>query len=119
MQERSMPLMPGRLKLTPRHDVSAGTSVQIGAREHEDPRILRRWERWAPLVRTHAQGVQTGSFPAYLQAFRQKHRNAMITLLRAGVEMRKIERLGIDDPRLTQTDRDALLREIINEQNRG
>lgn len=111
MQERSKPSMPEPLKSSQPRAGYAGTSVPTGAREQDDRRILRRWEKWAPLVRILRQ-------PALTQAFRQRHRSAMRRLLSAGFEVRWIEINNLDDPRLTEKDFDALFVEVINEQNR-
>lgn len=113
MQQRSKPSMPEPLKSSQPRAEYGGTSVPTGAREQYDRRILRRWEKWAPLVRTQSSAVS-----AHVQIFRQKHRSAMLALLSAGLQVRRIEALNLDDPRLSQSDRDALLKEVINEQNR-
>ena len=59
----------------------------------EDSRIARRWLRWAYL------GVE----------FKDRHAAWMTYIMRRGVSVRAVGQSGMDDPRLGDEDREALL----------
>lgn len=50
-----------------------------------------------------------------VEAIRREHRAAMLYLLRCGMRTDDIKRLRLDDPRLSESDRVALVSNIQNE----
>ena len=71
--------------------------------QHEDPRIWKLWDRWAPILLM--RGIQAHQ----IDRIREDYRRSLTGLLRAGVSIRKIELLKLDDPRLSSTDRNQIL----------
>jgi hypothetical protein len=96
--------MTGKSKRT-RPETSSGLAGSCGTGAlfpvHRDPRILRRWEYWAPFLRLEGEDL--------IEAARV-HSGAMQGMLRSGVEVREIARTGMDDPRIPDVDRGELLR---------
>lgn len=77
--------------------------LSSAGKDSDDPRIWKLWDKWAPLLLT--RGVRMED----LDRIREEYRAWLTGLLRDGVTIRRIERLGLDDPRLSGTDRIALL----------
>lgn len=89
--------------------VNAGGSNQERSASRLGLRISRRWARIAPTMRL---SLAVGST---LETIREEHCAWLTGLLRAGVSMRKIVRLNLDDMRLNRGDREALLKSVIKE----
>ena len=99
MKERSK-----HLSTSSGHSRSIGDAAwKLEAQFPSDPRISRRWEWWLPWVRL-------AKLP--LEQSRKEHERRLCALLREGLEMRKIARRKLDDPRLSDTNFGNLLREI-------
>lgn len=92
-------------------------SLQIGLSAERDGfqkmsprlarRILRRWQYWAPILQV--------SLPAGtdLTTFQDEFSRSLIGLFRAGLSTAKIARLGLDDPRLSISDQQHLLSQVL------
>lgn len=72
-------------------------------------RISRRWEQIAPLVRLSLPAGST------LETSQEEHFVWLTGLLRAGLDMRRIVRLRLDDVRVSRADREALLKKVLEE----
>lgn len=72
-------------------------------------RISRRWAAIAPMLRVSLPDITT------LETCRVEHSEWLTGLLRAGVDMRKIVRLKLDDVTLSRSNRETLLVAIVEE----
>lgn len=72
-------------------------------------RISRRWQQVAPILRLSLQDVST------LPTIQAAHCEWLTGLLRAGLDMRQIARLRLDDMRLTKQNREGLLVSLLKE----
>jgi len=78
--------------------------------------IAERWKVWGPWVRIHLLRARQ-SDPALNAAvdgpdfcrFRERHREHILDMLRAGISMRTIRRHRLDDPRITDEVRAVLV----------
>lgn len=60
----------------------------------------RRWERWAGVMRVRGFDVEETQ---------RRHDAAVLWLLRRGIDMHTIRRRDLDDPRLSNEEREMLL----------
>ena len=63
-------------------------------------KISARWREWCPAIRIWAQSTGFGLTEHTGAILRGQHKDWLLSLLSASVEMRIIRRLDLDDPRL-------------------
>jgi hypothetical protein len=83
---------------------------------HVERKIAARWKEWEPWVLVHLRQRHFGSTVASteLARLRQQHRQHLLFLLEAGIEMRLVRRHQLDDPRITDEARALVVRAAVD-----
>src|SRR6185312_4904385 len=86
--------------------------------------IARRWLELAPWILIHVrsqalkQHLPQASVPAMAESMRDRHREAMLQLLAAKVDMRRVRALQLDDVRLPELLRMKLVKNYLERRAR-
>ena|SRR5271157_3801464 len=95
-------------------DPNAPSAALSSVPAHVERKIAARWKEWEPWAIIHLR--QRGYYAAMsteLAHLRQWHREHVLSLLDAGIEMRLIRRHQLDDPRMTEEVRTVLVEAAI------
>jgi len=86
---------------------------------HVDRKIAVRWKEWEgwAIVHLRQRGCY-GSTATELARLRQWHRQHVLSLLDAGIEMRLIRKHQLDDPRMTDEVRAVVMEAAIGRQRK-
>ena len=83
---------------------------------HVERKIARRWKEWEPwtIIHLHHRGYDSTRRSTELARLRQRHRQHVLFILEAGIEMRLVRRHQLDDPRITDEARTLVVQAAVD-----